>query len=124
MTKAIELLDKLADVKAMIDAVRLHYQELRDNVLTPEQRQQLADIDAELESSIEPAQATAAALEAEVKAEVIKAGASVKGAHLHAVWAKPRVSWDTKALDGYAVAHPELLAFRKEGDASVSIRNI
>lgn len=124
MNTAIELLDKLAEAKSHMDAIRLHYQELRDSVMTEEQRQQLADIEAELATTIEPVQALATKYEAAAKAEVLKIGASVKGAHLQAVWSKPRVSWDTKALDGYAAAHPELTAFRKEGDPSVSIRNI
>ncbi|MCG3145996.1 MAG: hypothetical protein HONDAALG_03775 [Gammaproteobacteria bacterium] len=51
-------------------------------------------------------------------------GATVKGAALSAVYAKGRVSWDNKALEGYAVAHPELLAFRSEGAPSVSIRGV
>lgn len=122
MANPTELLDRLAEVQAQIDATRLHYQELRDSILTAEQKQQMADIEAELTSTIQPAQALAATIEAEVKAEVLKIGASVKGAHMQAVWSKPRVSWDTKALDGYSAAHPELLAFRKEGEPSVSIR--
>lgn len=122
MTTVIELLDRLAEVQAQIDVTKMHYQELRDSILTAEQKQQMAEIEAELSSTIQPAQALAATLEAEAKAEVLKIGASVKGAHLQAVWSKPRVSWDTKALDGYAAAHPELLTFRKEGEPSVSIR--
>ena len=122
MANPTELLDRLAEVQAQIDATRLHYQELRDSILTAEQKQQMADIEAELTSTIQPAQALAATIEAEVKAEVLKIGASAKGAHMQAVWSKPRVSWDTKALDGYSAAHPELLAFRKEGEPSVSIR--
>lgn len=116
------MLDNLAELLSQIDATRLHYQELKDAVLTAEQKQQLADIDAELATAIQPAHVMSAILEADIKTEVIKHGASVKGAHMQAVWLKPRVSWDTKALDGYSAAHPELLAFRKEGEPSVSIR--
>ena len=61
-------------------------------------------------------------LTANIKGAVLDLGKSVKATHLQAVWSKPRVSWDTKSLDGYAVAHPELFAFRKEGIPSVSIR--
>jgi hypothetical protein len=37
---------------------------------------------------------------------------------------KGRVSWDGKSLDGYMAAHPEISAFRKEGEPSVSLRNV
>jgi len=62
------------------------------------------------------------ALTKDIKDAVLTHGASVKAVHLHAVWSKPRTSWDTKALNGYAVAHPEILEFRKTGRPSVSIR--
>lgn len=58
----------------------------------------------------------------DIKSTVLEHGQSVKATHLHAVWSKPRISWNNKGLDGYAIAHPEILAFRKEGRPSVSIR--
>ena len=64
------------------------------------------------------------ALEAEVKQEVIEAGQTIKGSCLQACYAKGRVSWDTKMLDGYVVAHPEVEQFRKVGEPSVSIRKV
>ena len=118
------MLDNLAELQSQIDASRLQCKELKDDVLTAEQKQQMADIDAEFDAVINHAQDMSALLEADIKADVLKAGASVKGAHLQAVWSKPRVSWDTKALDGYSAAHPELLTFRKEGDPSISIRKV
>lgn len=62
-------------------------------------------------------------LEKEIKASVKDFGSSVKSSTLHAVFSKPRITWDSKALDGYATGgHPELFAFRKEGKPSCSIR--
>jgi hypothetical protein len=55
---------------------------------------------------------------------VIAHGASVKAKFLHAVFTKGRVSWDTKMLDGLALAFPRLNEARKEGDPSVSLRKI
>ena len=63
-------------------------------------------------------------MEAEIKELVKATGATVKSTFLMAVYAKGRISWDAKGLDGYAVAHPEILYMRKEGDPSVSIRRI
>ena len=84
----------------------------------------LAAIDLEYAPMIEEAEARCAALEQQVKAAVLAHGATVKGARVQAVYIKGRVTWDAKALDGYAVEHPELFAFRKEGAPSVSIRTV
>ena len=61
-------------------------------------------------------------VENEIRIAVTKLGQTVKGSALMAVWNKGRVKWDTKGLDGYAIAHPEIEAFRSEGEPSVSIR--
>ena len=37
---------------------------------------------------------------------------------------RPRVTWNTAALDGYAAAHPEILEFRTEKWAAPSIKLI
>ena len=73
---------------------------------------------------METAQANAAELENKVKSLVVEGGKTEKGERLQAVYTKGRVSWDTKAIDGYAISHPELFAFRKEGEPSVSIRAV
>lgn len=84
----------------------------------------LAEMEAEFAPKAEAISAKIAALEAEVKAEVLTAGATVKADSLQAVWSKGRVTYDSKLLDGYAAAHPEIAPFRKEGEPSVSIRKV
>jgi len=49
---------------------------------------------------------------------------SVKSERMIAVWSKGRTSWDDRALQGYATAHPELLSFRKQGAPSVTIKAV
>lgn len=115
-------LNRLAEYHAERDAVALEKQALVDSVLTPEIKTRLAEIDLEFAAREDAVDANISEMESHVKTAVIAHGGSVKADYLHAVWAKGRVSWDTKSLDGYAVAHPELFAFRKEGQPSVSIR--
>jgi len=57
-----------------------------------------------------------------IESATLSIGASEKGSRLHAVYTKGRESWDSKGLGGYAVAHPEVNAFKKVGNPSVSIR--
>jgi septation ring formation regulator EzrA len=117
-------LDRLAELQAQADVIRLHYDEIRDTIVPPEIKQQLIDLDAEYSTSIESLNEGIANLTSEIKQDILQNGGSVKGDYLHAIWVKGRVSWDTKSLDGYALGHPELLALRKEGEPSVTIRQI
>lgn len=119
-----DLLDRLADLRVGQGAIALQKQELINSILTDEIRAKLAEIDAEFADKVQTVGAAIAALEAEVKQAVIQNGESVKATFLHAVWMKGRTSWDTKSLDGFAAAHPEILAFRKEGEPTVSIRAV
>ena len=115
------LLDQLAEHQAAQDALRLEKQALLDGVLTPEIRQQMADIETEYADKELAAKAFVEHDTECVRAIVPAFGRTVTGAHLQAKFVKGRVSWDSKALDGYAAGHPEIAPFRKEGAPSVSI---
>ena len=117
-----EKIEKYSDLMFGIDAINQEKQTLIDEVLTPEIKEKLAEIDAEFDPKIEEILQQKSTLEAEIKQEVLQTGRTVKGTYHAFVWSKPRVSWDTKALDGYAAAHPEIAQFRTEGSPSVSVR--
>lgn len=131
----VEKLDQLDEFLAQKALIDLDKQKLIDDLYnrlyTPEIRQALdeikkaeADINTEFALKSEAVDENIAKLTAEIKADVLAGGATVKGAHMMAVWTKGRVSWDTKALDGVIALHPELAQFRKEGEPSVSIRKV
>jgi hypothetical protein len=61
-------------------------------------------------------------LEAEVRAEVLRLGQSVRREGVWAVFSRGRVTWDSKGLTQYAQAHPEVEKFRKVGKPIVAIR--
>ena len=67
-----------------------------------------------------------AKLTAEIKEAVKECKESVKGSYLHAIYVKGRDGgWDTPKLEGYALAHPEILTAKKpDGEPSVTIRKI
>ena len=117
-------LDQLANLQAQADVIRLQFTELRRTIITPEIQAQLDELDAEMLSTLEPVTQATNDLTEAIKENVITTGASVKGTFLQAVYSKPRVTWDNKGLDGFMVAHPEIKAFRKEGEPSVSIRTV
>ncbi len=119
---AAELINRWTDLQAAADLLRLDKENKRKAIITPEIQAQLDELDAEYNPTIEAAQANAEALARDIKAAVIDMGVTVKAGAAQAVYAKGRVSWDTKALDGYAAGHPEIIQFRKEGEPSVSLR--
>ena len=119
-----EKLDLLSDMQSQADVIRMHFDDLRKMILTPEIQQQLADIDAEMVTSIESLQTGIDQLTSEIKSDVVTGCTTVKGNYLMAVWNKGRESWDGKLLSGYAVAHPEILTARKIGEPSVTIRKV
>jgi hypothetical protein len=117
-------LDQLADLHNQQDRLSGDKQALVDQVLTPEVRERLAEIEAEFESKSEIAGVKIATLEAEIKAEVLAQRETVKGGKFQAVWNKGRQSWDDKGLTAYAESHPEVMQFRKQGEPSVTIRKV
>ena len=117
-----EKIEKYSDLTFGIDAISQEKQALIDQVLTPEIKEKLAEIDAEFDPKVDELAQQKSMLEAAIKQEILQAGRTIKGAFHSFVWSKPRVSWDTKALDGYAAAHPEIAQFRTEGSPSVSVR--
>ncbi len=64
-------------------------------------------------------------LETQIKDLVRETGETpeIEGARIKVTTPKkPRVKWDTKALEGFAAAHPELAALKSEYWAKPSVR--
>ena len=117
-----QILEQLAEIRSQIDLLNVDKKNAIDSVITDEQRAAIRDIEFEFSEKVEAAQANATELESKVKPLVVEHGKSVKSSRLQAVYMSPKVTWDSKALDGYALNNPALYAFRKEGEASVQIR--
>ena len=117
------LLDKLSEIQSATDLLQADYEQKRAAILATVQ-EQLDALEAEYTPKLSAAVENANTITQAIKAAVIEQGASVKGAYLQAVYTKGRVSWDSKALEGFSAAHPEILTFRRVGEPSVSIRGL
>jgi len=118
-----KLLDELFEIKSQIDRQFEAKRLAQEAVIPPEIKKRLEEIDAEFtvpRTVVERMDE----ITKQVSDEVIERAVTVKGKYLMAVYAKPRITWNTEALEGFVAAHPELLQFRKEGSPSVSIRKI
>ena len=117
-------LDELSEVMSARDVARIDHQTARAALIPKEIQAALADMEAEFTLRDAAITLNIEELEKEIKQAILAHGASVKGAHIHAVWSKPRVNWDSRGLDRYAAQHPDVLVFRSEGEASVALRKI
>ena len=124
MTDIYAKIERFSDLEVGIDQVKREKQALFDSILTPEIKEKMAELDAEFDPRIDKLTLERELLEAEIKSEVLIASRTIKGTYHNFTWNKPKITWDTKALDVYAMAHPEILQFRKEGDPYVSVRRI
>jgi hypothetical protein len=123
-TDISQKIDQLANFQAQRDVLELEKQSLLDQLLPPEIKARIEEIEAEFSGKREAVDEKINELESEIKEEVIRHGATVKGTFLRVVYHPGRVTWDTKSLDAYARARPELLEFRKQGEPFVSIQKV
>jgi hypothetical protein len=124
MTTIEAKLKQLEDMLAHIDVINMHYQRLRAALIPYEVQEELKAIDAEQKTTLDSMTQGIEQLKAQIKEEVIKKGETVKGEHLMAVYSKGKVTWNNKGLEDYAIAHPEVLDFRKIGEPSVAIKTV
>lgn len=124
MANAKEILEQLTELYAQRDLLHLDQTKARDNAIPTSVAQALADVDAEFAPKHQAIAEKIETLEAEAKNAVLAEGATAKGGALQAVYAKGRVTWDGKKLDGMMSLIPQLEDARKVGEPSVSIRKV
>lgn len=93
-----------------------------DTVLTSEILAKVDNIRAKYKDTKEAMTFEIGVLEQEIKESVLEMKETIKSKNVMAVWNKGRTSWDGKLLEGMAKLEPKLLAARKEGEPTVSIR--
>ena len=115
-------LARYEDLVAHRDNLESAKQQLIDAAIPAEVKAEIDAIEAEIEPEIESLDAEINALAADLKNAVVATGQKIIGTRFQVIYTKPRAKWNTKALDGYAAAHPEILAFRSEGKPGAQIR--
>jgi len=120
--KIEEKLDQLAEFRAVIKDFTNEITKLVECALLrcPDLKERYDEVQFAIGATTEKENI----LSEEIKEVVIKSGESVKGNFLQAVYSKGKITWDTKALEGYAVVHPEVNQLKKVGEPLVSIRDI
>ena len=83
-----------------------------------------AHYEALLEQAMNDRENVVKTLQDGIKTAAVEVGETVKANHYMAVFTQPKPTWDSGKLEGYAAAHPEILAFRTEKNPYVSIRKV
>lgn len=114
-------LQRLENLRGAADVTRLDYETKRAEILKQIQSE-LDALDSEYKPLLESAEENIAALENEIKTDVLLHGESVSAGSYRVTYSQGRISWDNDGLAKYAQAHPEVVQFRKQGQPIVSLR--
>jgi hypothetical protein len=116
-----EKLERLSNLRNAAEFTRLDYETKRTQILQQVQSE-LDALDLEYKPVLEHAEENIAALENEIKTDVLLHGESVTGGMYRATYTQGRVSWDNEGMTKYATSHPDVLQFRKQGKPIVALR--
>ena len=118
--KIKRLLRELCELKE-VNPLRI----LQDELLKNLPKEYSNDVRVLIERCVDRQDALAGeikALETQIKQAVLDHGESVSVPPVSALLVDGRTSWNGKGLSGYAVAHPEILAFQSKGSPYVTLR--
>lgn len=116
-------LERLTSLRGAAEVARLDYEARRNEILKQIQAE-LDALDAEYKPVLEAAEENIAALENEIKTDVLVYGESVSGGMYRASYTQGRISWDNEGMTKYAASHPDVLQFRRQGQPIVSLRAV
>ena len=122
MTHEIQMqLDLLAERRAELTALSSRKSDARAAIIPPDVKVRMDQIDGDYDNRIEELKESITQLTNQIKNSVMEHGSNVVGKRLKAVPVAGVTKWDTTGLNGYAVARPEILAFRTVGKPFVRV---
>ncbi len=116
-----EKLERLTNLRNAAEFTRLDYETKRTEILKQIQCE-LDALDSEYKPVLEAAEENIATLENEIKTDVLLYGKTISGGMYCASYTHGRISWDNEGMAKYAVSHPDVLQFRKQGQPIISLR--
>lgn len=83
---------------------------------------EMEQLEEQFRQAHEEAYQAIADLKEEIKKEVISLGRTVETLKIKVEYRRGSVRWDTKFLEGYVLAHPELMKYKVEGKPTVAFK--
>ena len=121
---AEEYMENYADLTERLKMLSDNLAELKAKAIPVDVYKIIAELDDEYLPMIEQVQAALAYTKERIEQQVLDATTTWKGTRYMAVWNRGRETWDGKALDGFAMAHPEILQAKKIGNPTVTFRQV
>jgi hypothetical protein len=112
------------DLEALQEARRKQEQLEDQMVLPPELQKAVDEYQQPYREQLMGARLEIDILNGRIMAGVLALGRTVKGAGMQAIFNRPRVTWDTKKLEGMAILLPQINEAKKQGEAYVTIREV
>ena len=115
-------LEILSELTTDMEKIVSELEKAKHDIIPTSLRRKLARIEREYEQRMMPVRTRIDAVSESIRTDTVSYGQSIKNAGWHAVYAGGRITWNTAGLEGYAVAHPEVLEFQKDSGPYVTIR--
>jgi hypothetical protein len=120
----VEKLNRLAELNDAYGRLAIEKEQNINSLIPAELKAQIEFTEGTYKEAAGELNFQIEALQSEISEYVVSIGATVTGESIMAVYNKGRVTWDNKGLEGYSVAHPELLSLRKVGNPYVTFRSV
>jgi hypothetical protein len=118
------MLQALADLHHQREAVERDLQAKRDEIMTPEILQALADLGTEFEPMFVAVDGLIGRAREELAKMTVAFGSTVAFAGWQAVFVQGSDRWDGAKLEGFAIIHPEIRACMTPGKPSAQLRRV
>lgn len=116
------LLEWLYALQRQREVLEADRKQLIEQVIPKEVSDKIAEIEADINKSLQPCEQQISELSEKIRAMVLEIGRTVQSQNMSAVFYRGRVSWDDKMLEGLSLAFPQLKEARRVGNPSVTIR--
>jgi len=122
--KIVKLLDELYIVKQAIVTEQQYLEDMIDNIIPDEIKEEIQGIKGEFEPKINGERERSGRMEKAIKHLAVAHGSTVRGRDLMAVPAAGRTTWNKDTLQALAIDNPSIWTARKIGKKSCSIREV
>ncbi len=112
----IEMMDTLADTEVQLDLIISEKETLKKKQIPINIQAELEAIDLEFIDKIKYVEDNIKARRDQLQILLKENAKSIKSKYYSFSYKPPKPEWNTDALDGYALTHPEILWMRKDGE--------
>lgn len=120
-----EKLDRLYILRSNAVDLQLEKDKSQSAIIPKEIRDNLNMLEEKYAGHFSTLKQEMQSLEESIRRDVIQQQENYKGASgMSALYMPGRITWDTRGLEGYSKAHPEVLELRRVGEPFVTIKGV